>query len=167
MLGGERSLPEARLDLPVWTEVYEAGFEEERPVCMKSERTKPGWRVKLAERWRAARLGVRRGTVRCTSEGLLVTVFQRDGSELITEVKWCELNRVVAFKPDLITVDLVCMVLTTASGTVEIDEEMEGWDTLVDALPKQVPGTLELAEWWHRVAQPAFATNPIVLFSSH
>src|SRR6266852_8456523 len=32
---GERSFPRARLDLPVWTEVYEAGFEEERPVGAK------------------------------------------------------------------------------------------------------------------------------------
>src|SRR6202171_3791656 len=32
---GKRFFLRARLDLPVWTEVYKAGFEEERPVVAK------------------------------------------------------------------------------------------------------------------------------------
>src|SRR5258707_8548816 len=36
--GGKRFFLRASLDLPVWTEVYEAGFEEERPVVAKRGR---------------------------------------------------------------------------------------------------------------------------------
>jgi hypothetical protein len=81
-------------------------------------------------------------------------------------VKWSEVNGIVAFKRDLYSVDLICMGFTTAEGSVEVNEEMEGWEALTDALPLYLPGTPSPADWWNGVVQPPFAANPTILFTS-
>lgn len=133
---------------------------------VKIECAKPNWRVRLAERWRSALYGARRGTIQVSTDGDTATVFQHDGSARKTSLDWTEVNGVVAYKRDLIIVDLICIGFTTASGTLEVDEEMEGWNALVDALPACLPGTRNRADWWDEVVNPAFAANPTVLFST-
>lgn len=133
---------------------------------LKTECAKPNWRVRVAERWRSAVHGARRGTIHVSPDGITATVFQYDGSARTTSLDWKEVNGVVAYKRDLINVDLIRIGFATANGTLEIDEEMEGWNELVDTLPARLPGTRSRADWWDEVAHPAFAANPTVLFSA-
>ena len=67
-------------------------------------------------------------------------MFHNDGSISPTGVKWNEVDGVVVYKRDLYGVDLVCTRFTPAEGTVEVNEEMEGWATMTDALPIHLPG---------------------------
>ena len=97
--------------------------------------------------------------------GMTATGLAKDGSVKKTQVEWSQVNGVVAFKRDLLTVDLICIGLSTPESSIEVDEEMEGWKELIEALPRLLPGTLNPSEWWDKVAHPAFATNPTVLFS--
>jgi len=96
---------------------------------------------------------------------MTVTTWYRDGSESKTELKWSEVNGVVAYKRDCLTVDLICMGFTTPDGGVEVNEEMDGWKTLIDAVPCLLLGTTSKEEWWQKVEQPLFAANPTTLFS--
>jgi len=81
-------------------------------------------------------------------------------------ISWNTVNRIVAFKRDLLTVDRICLLITTDDGRgVELDEELKGWDTFIQDLPQHLPGCKALADWLMPVATPAFATNETELFS--
>jgi hypothetical protein len=88
-----------------------------------------------------------------------------DDSETKTELRWNEVQGVVAFKRDCFALDLICMDFTTSDGAVELNEKMDGWEALTDALPNLLPGTTSKEKWWGKVAQPPFAANPTILFS--
>jgi hypothetical protein len=98
--------------------------------------------------------------------GLTVTVFDADGSVTTTKVKWQDVNGAVAYKRDCYTVDQIRVGFTTEKGEIVVTEDMEGWEALIDVLPSYLPGTLNRADWWGKVAQPPFATNPTTLFSA-
>jgi hypothetical protein len=52
------------------------------------------------------------------------------------------------------------MAIETEEGrSLELHEEMKGWNEFVAALPNALPGCKAHADWWHSVAVPAFATN--------
>jgi hypothetical protein len=62
-------------------------------------------------------------------------------------------------------VDCICLAIATTDGTTtEVNEEMEGWEELTEALPKQLPGSKPWSECFSQVAFPAFATNETVIF---
>jgi hypothetical protein len=80
-------------------------------------------------------------------------------------IAWSEVVCVVAFKRDLFVVDCICLAFAMADGTTtEVNEEMEGWEALTDALPKYLPGSKDWSECFSQVAFPAFATNETVVF---
>jgi hypothetical protein len=79
-------------------------------------------------------------------------------------VPWSAVREVAAYKRDLLTTDEVRLRLDLdiAPFSVEVSEEMEGFDKFKSAAEKrfQFP-----QGWWSQVLQPAFATNARVLFS--
>ena len=50
--------------------------------------------------------------------------------------------------------------------TLEINEEMEGWTSLVEKLPEYLPGCQKLEEWFLPVAVPAFKPNVTEIYKS-
>jgi hypothetical protein len=42
--------------------------------------------------------------------------------------------------------------------TLELNENMQGWQALVDAIPRNLLGALTEKEWWPKVVAPAFET---------
>lgn len=59
-----------------------------------------------------------------------------------------------------------CLYLDGTDGIgVELDEEMAGWNRLLDALPVLLPGCKPLSEWLFAVAFPAFAPNPTEIYA--
>jgi hypothetical protein len=90
------------------------------------------------------------------------TLENRAGS---TVVPWDSIQRIVAFKRDLWSVDRICLAIVLQTGeAVEVDEDMEGWVAFVDALPEHLPGCRIFGEWFEPVASPAFGPNPTTLF---
>jgi hypothetical protein len=89
----------------------------------------------------------------------------RPTSGPVQSIAWSEVVRVVAFKRDLYTVDCICLAFATADGmTTEVNEEMEGWEALTEALTEHLPGSKAWSECFSQVAFPAFATNERVIF---
>jgi hypothetical protein len=69
-------------------------------------------------------------------------------------IRWSELQRIIAFKPNLLTMDLACLHLECADGTsIEVHETMAGWEELLDALPERVPGCFGVRTIVEAVAQ--------------
>jgi hypothetical protein len=80
-------------------------------------------------------------------------------------MRWAGVRRAIAFKRDFFTVDCICLVLFDAADTgVELDEEMARWNSLIEALPRHLPGCKAASEWWSAVAFPPFATNETEIY---
>lgn len=128
---------------------------------MKTEVTRPNWRERLLARFKSGP----RPFIQFDKTAMTVTACHNDGSVSKTELRWSEVNGVVAYKRDCFAMDLVCMGFTTSDGAIEVNEQMEGWENLIDAVPSLLPGTTSTEEWWEKVTQPPFAPNPTILFS--
>jgi hypothetical protein len=85
-----------------------------------------------------------------------------DGSEHVLEVGWGEVSRVVAYKRDAMTHDVIALGFL---GTgIDVNEDMEGWDELLKKLPEYLPGCQPFEQWFQAVAFPAFAMNPTDIY---
>src|SRR5262249_16157098 len=73
--------------------------------------------------------------------------------------EWREVTRVLAFKRDQLIVDCICCIFElNGTETVEVNEDMQCWKVLMDAIPVNLSGALRQEEWWRKVAFPAFAS---------
>ena len=80
-------------------------------------------------------------------------------------VAWQDTIQVKVFKRDLYAVDLICLAIFTKDNkAVEINEEMGGWETLIEKLPKYLPGCQRFEEWFSVVAYPAFKPNITTIY---
>ena len=91
-----------------------------------------------------------------------LTMENEKGSRLLT---WDETISIKAFKRDLYAVDRICLLIGLKDGSgIEVDEEMSGWDSLVQKLPEYLPGCKSFGEWFQVVAFPAFQLNMTPIF---
>jgi len=91
-----------------------------------------------------------------------LTIENERGSRSLT---WDEVISIKAFKRDLYAVDRICLIIGLKDGSgVEIDEEMSGWDSLVQKLSEYLPGCRSFGEWFEVVAFPAFQLNMTSIF---
>jgi hypothetical protein len=77
--------------------------------------------------------------------------------DTVATFPWSAVRKISAFERDLSTVDLICLAFQQESSVVEVNEEMVGYQSLVEALPRRFPGLDE--SWWEKVAFPAFETR--------
>lgn len=75
-------------------------------------------------------------------------------------VRWCDVQKIRTYKRDLGTVDEICLLFETASVHFEIWESIGGYERVVKAMESRFPIP---ADWWWKVAFPAFETNEAVL----
>jgi hypothetical protein len=106
----------------------------------------------------------RSAEIRCDESGFAVIAGGSVSSVGVGSLKWNEVRTVLAYKRDLYATDLICLGFTSPVGTIEVDEEMQGWQQLVERLPSLLPGTPPLSDWRERVAKPPFASCVTKLF---
>lgn len=88
---------------------------------------------------------------------------ENDRGEIV--IAWQDAVKVEAFKRDLYAVDLICLLIVLRDDkAVEINEEMEGFDSLVQKLPEYLPGCQTFGQWFEVVAFPAFKENNTVIY---
>lgn len=95
----------------------------------------------------------------------VLQVLSGDRDEQSPRISWADVNAVVAYKRDCYTVDQIRLAFSTPNVTIEISEDMNGWQVLLDSLPSLLAGFPSWSEWWPKVAQPPFETNATRLFS--
>ena len=94
-----------------------------------------------------------------------MTVLSEDGVPIGERiVPWRQVQRVVAYKRDLITVDQICVDVETEAGVLCLDEEMSHWKAAIRVLERRLPGFPAEEMWWVEVVAPAFARNERVLY---
>lgn len=123
--------------------------------------------ARVFEGLRQRKIELVRGAIEMDEQGLTRITQFSDGSTKSAAMKWSEISRVAAFKQDLQAYDVLCVALTGSEGTMIVDEEMDGFDAMIDALPARVPGAPSVESWWEKVVKPPFATNWTVLYAAH
>ncbi|MDM7923008.1 MAG: hypothetical protein QUS14_11965 [Pyrinomonadaceae bacterium] len=87
----------------------------------------------------------------------------KDGQ--VAPISWGMIESVFAYKQDHVIVDRVVTLIKMDGGLeIEVDEEMEGWKELVDAMPKHLPNCRDFSDWYMEVAFPAFEPNPTLIY---
>lgn len=80
-------------------------------------------------------------------------------------IAWVDVQKASAFKRDLFTVDRVCIFFSRFDGTgIEVNEDMNGWPSLLKALPYYLPGSASASEWLPAVSMPAFEENETMIY---
>jgi len=80
-------------------------------------------------------------------------------------IKWDDIDKVVAYKRDLLTEDLVCIkIIDGKNDSIEINEEIEGFHDALRDLPSYLKGFPNEKEYWGALIQPAFLTNETTLW---
>ena len=97
--------------------------------------------------------------------GLAVTFTSSNGESRIEEIDWVNIEKVIAYKRDCYSFDLMCLAIVVAENALEITEEIEGWDDLLDRAPGFLPGWQSKADWYQGVMLPAFKTFATTIFS--
>lgn len=106
----------------------------------------------------------KRAAVAVDAGGLRIVVTPKTGEPVERAAAWTAITRVVAYKVDLLSCDLICLAFEAGDLTLETDEEMEGWTDLLAALPAHFQGIPPQQDWWMAVAFPAFAKNATQLY---
>jgi hypothetical protein len=122
---------------------------------------------RVAEKQKSYRQGRRRTVYKIFHNANAMKVswlgVENDRGEIV--IAWKDTVRVEAFKRDLYAVDLICLlVLLKDNKAIEINEEMEGFESLAGKLPEYLPGCQEFEEWFQVVAFPAFKENNTVIY---
>jgi hypothetical protein len=83
---------------------------------------------------------------------------------VVDEIPWAAISIIVAYKRDLITTDLICFDVVLEDGTlVEVNEEMDGFEHLLNSLERQLPSFDRT--WPDKVVHPPFAPNRTVVYT--
>ncbi|GMG86374.1 hypothetical protein MNKW57_06950 [Biformimicrobium ophioploci] len=91
--------------------------------------------------------------------------FLQDNST-IGKFQWDECSKIVTYKDDLLTTDLICLEFELSNGTVYLaHEEQPGFEDLISALSTAFPGID--GNWYVEVMTPAFERNYRVLHPEH
>jgi hypothetical protein len=93
-----------------------------------------------------------------------LTLFSAKSSSEQWRVRWSQLEEIVAYKVDAITVDHLCLAFRQHGETAfhVIDEETPGWNSLLEELGNRFG--VHHDAWFTKVAFPPFAENWIVLW---
>lgn len=77
-------------------------------------------------------------------------------------IKWVDIERIEAYKADLLTIDEICIDITYDNKTIIVTEETKGWYQFIDKLKS----TLRLTDdnWETSVLETPFEYNPITIY---
>ena len=116
--------------------------------------------------WRKSKCnGTTASRVSVTEAGIALTSSSANGESKIEGIDWATIEKAIAYKRDCYGFDLMCLAIGGAENNFEINEEMEGWDELLDRAPDFLPGWRRKTDWYQEVMLPAFKENRTIIFS--
>ncbi|MGA7256417.1 MAG: hypothetical protein WBX09_07215 [Terracidiphilus sp.] len=115
---------------------------------------------------RQRRIELHRAAIEVDDAALRRTAQFTDGSTKSVRMEWNRISRVGAFRCDNGAAGLICMAVTDPANEVILDERMEGWASLTDALAEFLPGVQPASGWQRRVIEPQSSANWTVLFTA-
>jgi hypothetical protein len=94
-------------------------------------------------------------------------VFRNDKGETnFVRMSWSEIEKITAYKRDLLTTDLICLFFARGDEMgFEVHEESNRWMEFIDALPDFLPGCWPKKLWLPHVTIPPFQPNTTIIFN--
>ena len=83
-------------------------------------------------------------------------------ASVLEQLPLADIKTVTFYKRDELTTDLICCDVATAEFVRTFNEELAGWDALLQHLYK-LPNFR--TDWFASVSQPPFETSELVAFS--
>lgn len=78
-------------------------------------------------------------------------------------IPWTDIERIVAFKTDLLTTDCILLEITHGHQKIVLSEESEGWPEFIDAVNIYLPTIKK--NWYEEVMLPPFETNLMTIYN--
>lgn len=91
----------------------------------------------------------------------LPKAFEISNGNVKHQIAWDEIEKIIAYKIDIFTVDEFCIDIIIGSTVYTISEEFHNWDAFVKVIKDMLPSK---KDWFSEVAHPAFKRNETVLF---
>ena len=71
-----------------------------------------------------------------------------DPSAAGSQFRWADIQKVEAFKRELLEIDLICLTFSAGKKSIEVNEKMGGWNEFLREFEKALPGMVPEAEWF-------------------
>jgi len=110
------------------------------------------------------KVALRHASIRTDESRLQRTAAFTDGSTRAVEMKWDDVRRVAAFRRDVMTEPVLCVAISDPANIVVLDESMEGWQSLLNAMPRLLPESPSFTEWRTQIPAGSAASHWTVLF---
>ncbi|MFC4632491.1 hypothetical protein ACFO3O_01125 [Dokdonia ponticola] len=107
--------------------------------------------------WKKGNTKNTKGKIELNSNGFQVT--HNNGVSL---VEWNLIDKITAYKVDLITIDEICFEIEHLNKSLLITEECVGWRVFLKELLEKFP--LIDKEWEEKIVQPPFERNETELY---
>jgi len=101
----------------------------------------------------------------CTVDGVQLHWLTPENETGSLAFAWDTVSAVDVYKRDCLIVDCVCLAFETPDGWYELNEDMTGWDVLLDKLERQLREFPAPSEWWQKVVIPAFTASHLRLWT--
>ena len=90
--------------------------------------------------------------------------FELFVDEKLTKINWDEINKLTAYKIDLITIDEISLFVEAENGKqFEINESLKGWNRFNQKLVEKFPSINKT--WQEEIVYPAFERKETVLYN--
>jgi hypothetical protein len=114
---------------------------------------------------RAQRLvALRRAEIQTDATCLRRTAHFTDGSTRTVAISWAEVSRVAAFHREVMAQPIACVAISDPARIVVLDEQMEGWNQLINQLPARLALAPSFAEWRGNTATEPPSSHWSILF---
>jgi hypothetical protein len=138
-------------------------------ISRRNHRKREQWLKQIWEDVKAGKISQdaledpKNGVIVIGNEGFTVTVHRRQIQS--AQVKWDNIDKIMAFKRDMFTTDFICWQFHDVANisTVEVDEQMLGFRGLQKAV--ELHFGVKQDDWFQKVAVTAFATNMTTIWA--
>jgi hypothetical protein len=93
------------------------------------------------------RIALDRAEIQADASQLRRTAHFTDGSISTLSINWADIQRIAAFRRDVLTSPVASVAISDPDNIVVLDEQMHGWPALVEALPTRIALTPTYPEW--------------------
>ena len=113
------------------------------------------------------KVALRHASVRTDESSLQRTAAFTDGTTGVVAMQWDQVRRIAAFRRDVMTEPTLCIAISDPANIIVLDESMEGWHSLLEAMPRHLTAAPGFNEWRAQIPANSSASHWTILYRDH